>query len=74
MANGYGQLISGEKEYIKQYFEYDGSGRMTTVYEARANAADGAICLKTTYEYDGATTRIAKMAEEEAEWDADWDI
>ncbi len=74
MSNGYGHLLTGEKEYIKQYFEYDGSARMVTVYEARANAADGEPCLKTTYEYVGATTRVEKMVEEEAEWDETWDI
>jgi hypothetical protein len=47
---------------------------MVAVYEARANAADGDPCLKTEYQYDGATTRIQKMHESEDEWDATWDV
>jgi hypothetical protein len=67
-------LTTGANEYIKSYIEYDGSARMVAVYEARANAADGDPCLKTEYQYDGATTRIQKMHESEDEWDATWDV
>lgn len=72
--NASGYVKTHSQECIKSYIEYDGSDRMVTVYEARANAADGEPCLKTEYEYDGASARITKMHESEAEWDAAWDI
>lgn len=67
-------MTTGRLEQIKQYFEYDGSLHMSTVYEAATDAAHGNPCLKTEYEYDGATTRITKMKESESTWDSSWDI
>lgn len=67
-------IKSGEKELIKSYIVYDGSSRMEIVYEAPSEAVNGAPCLKTQYEYDGATTRITKMKESVVTWDSSWDI
>lgn len=72
--NKYEFLKTGEKEYIKAYLVYDGSSRLTTIYEARANADHGAYCLKTTYAYDGTSNRVQKSKEEDATWDSSWDI
>lgn len=72
--NSYGHQITGLKENIKQYFEYDGSSRMVTVYEARANAQNGEPCLKTTYTYVSTSTRVQAMKEEDATWSSAWDI
>lgn len=68
------QLLTHAKELIKQYLVYDGNGRMVETYVAKTEEVDNGVCLKTTYEYDGTSTRIIKMKEENAVWDATWDI
>ncbi len=67
-------LTTGAKEYVKQYFVYDVSNRMTDVYEARANARDGEPALRTSYTYIGVTNNVQAMKEAESLWDSDWDI
>jgi IMP cyclohydrolase len=61
-------------EATKEYIVYDGTSRMTEVYVATVDAEDGEPCLKTTYEYDGVSTRIVKRKEELDLWDSSWDI
>jgi len=73
MENKYEFLKTGTHEFIKSYLEYD-TGRMVTVYEARANAVNGDYCLKTEYVYDGISTRVIKMKETPATWNSAWDI
>lgn len=53
---------------VKQYLTYDGSSRMEFVYEAPADAEDGAPCVKTQYVYSGVSTRIIKMLETVSTW------
>lgn len=72
--NKYAHLKTNQSEYIKSYIIYDGSGRMITIYEAKANAIDGTPCLRTDYGYDGATSRIAKMKETEDVWDDSYEL
>ncbi len=67
-------LITGAKEYVKQYFVYDESNRMTDVYEARANARDGEPALRTSYVYVGATNNVQAMKEAESLWSSAWDL
>mgnify|MGYP006921347254 CR=1 FL=1 len=67
-------LKTGTHELVKSYIEYDGTERMTTVYEAPASALNGAVALKTEYVYDGVSTRIIKMKESESQWNSTWDI
>lgn len=74
MSNDTGHLKTNQNEMIKSYITYDGSDRMSVVYEARANAEDGDPCMKTTYTYVTGTTRIEKMLEEVAEWDSSYDM
>lgn len=62
------------QELIKEYATYDGSNRLSSLYQARANAENGDPCLRTQYEYSGATTRIVKRKESRAIWDSSWDI
>lgn len=59
---------------VKTYSEYDGSSRLIGFYEAPADAVDGTNCLKTVYEYVGASNRVLKTKESIAQWDASYDI
>ncbi len=59
---------------MKTYFVYDESGRMSNVYEARADAAEGDVCLLTEYEYEDGTAKIVKQRESMAVWEAAWDM
>lgn len=67
-------LKTGANELVKSYIEYDGTERMTTVYEAASDAKNGAVALKTEYSYDGVSTRIIKMKESASTWNSSWDI
>ena len=72
--NKYAHLKTDQNEYIKSYLAYAGSSRLQYVYEAKANAAHGDPCLKTTYTYVATSTRVEKMKEEDATWDSSYDI
>ena len=74
MSNEYEFIKTGNAEYIKTYHVYDGSGRITDIYEARANAADGHYALRTRYAYIGVTSRVEKTREEASTWSAAYDI
>lgn len=63
-----------KNEVVKVHHVYDGSNRLIERYEALANASDGAPCLKTTYTYDGASTRVVGMKEAQSTWSSVWDI
>lgn len=65
-------ITTGLNEYVKQKIMYDGGGRMIDVYETRANAKDGESCLRTTFTYDGTSSRVDFMIEQEAVWDGSW--
>lgn len=67
-------LKTNLKERVKQYIVYDGSSRMTDIYEAHADASDGTPCLRTKYTYDGASSRIVKRLEAEDVWSSAYDI
>ena len=68
------QLKSHAHELVKQYFEYDVSLRCTAMYTAGSDQVDGGPCMKTEYEYDGSSSRIAKRKESNSTWDDTWDI
>lgn len=54
---------------MKTFIDYDADGRMVSVYEAPADAEDGAACLLTEYEYDAApSTDVVKMRESASVW------
>jgi hypothetical protein len=61
-------------EAIKSFSIYDGSNRLSEFFVALAETKDGEKCMKTTYTYDGVTTRVLKTKEELADWQAAWDI
>lgn len=69
-----GHLKTNLHELVKQYVIYDGSGRMTDVYEARADAVQATPCLRTQYTYDGVSSRVEKRKESAAAWDITWDM
>lgn len=68
------KIKSHGKEGLKVHIVYDGSNRMSEVYETLADAIHGQVALKTTYQYDGITTRITGMKEELSTWDSSWDF
>lgn len=77
MANptqqGTGHLKTQENEFVKQYVEYDGSGRAEYIYTVRADAEDGTPCSVTRYAYDGVSSRVIYMKEYAANWDSSWE-
>ncbi len=68
------KLKSHAHEYVKQYMVYDGSNRMTDLYTAYIDAADGESCMRTQYEFDGSSARIVKRKESNSTWDSSWEI
>ena len=62
------------REIMKVKRFYDGSSRVTSQYEAFANAIDGQPCIRTDYTYVGATTNVDAMKESMSTWQAAWDI
>lgn len=67
-------LKTNQAERTKSFMVYDGSGRMTDVYEAHAEAVTGTPCLRTQYSYDGVSGRVLKRLETNSTWDASYDI
>lgn len=67
-------LSSLKNEIVKAHHVYDGGNRLVQRYEALANAANGAQCLRTDYTYDGASTRVVGMKESQSTWNSAWDI
>jgi hypothetical protein len=64
----------GANELSKTHFVYDGSNRLTDQYDAPTDAAHGAKCILTRYQYVGATAVISDIVEESALWDSAWDF
>ena len=61
-------------EFVKTYIVLDGQGRQHLVYQAKANAKHGEICLVTENVYNGpASTVIIAVKEAEGVWDGSWD-
>lgn len=61
----------------KQFFEYDGSGNITGIYYAQANASGGESCLKQAFEYTTVSgqTLLEKTTWQPAVWSgSSWDI
>lgn len=63
-----------QKEASKEYIVYDGSARMTQVYQTFWNSQDGEPALLTTYQYDGVSTRITGRKETLSTWTGSWDF
>lgn len=72
--NDRSQLITGMGEPVKQYCIFDGSGRVTHIYEAKATAENGDPCFLTQYDYDGTSSRVEKTLESNSTWNSSWDI
>lgn len=61
-------------ELIKQHIVYDTNGRVTYVYTARADAANGDGCSKVQYSYTSLTSnQVDYMKESNSIWDASWE-
>ena len=61
-------------ERKKSFSTYDGSDRISSIYEAAEGAATGTPCLRTDFAYVGASTRVEKTREQEDVWSAAYDI
>ena len=73
--NGSPEIQTMYTEFTKNYLVYEAvSYRLLTIYEAQTETRHGQPCMKTEYEYDGASTRILKSKESSAVWDSAWDI
>jgi len=60
---------------LKSYYLYDGSGRLTTSYEAHTEAKEGVTpCIKTTYAYKDTSALVEKEKEELSIWPVGADI
>lgn len=58
----------------KQFFVYDGNGRVTTIYTATTDAAHGKPCSRVRYTYTSPTSaNIQMMKEDNWTWDQAWD-
>lgn len=69
------QLRTQAEELIKSYTLFDGVGRPDIIYTAPTDLADGGPCSQVKYEYVNATSsKVLKMKESNATWDATWDI
>lgn len=61
-------------EMVKTYVSLDGQGRPEFVYQARASATNGEVCLVTQNVYASPTsTVIIGVKEAEGVWDSSWD-
>lgn len=73
--NGSPTIETMYSEFAKNYLVYEAvTFRLLTIYEAPTHALHGQPCMRTDYEYDGASTRILKSKESSAVWDSAWDI
>jgi uncharacterized membrane protein len=69
-----GAIKTGKLERMKWHYVYDGSMRVTDIYEASADAAHAATCMRTRYTYSGTTIYIVNALETTGTWDSSWDI
>jgi predicted lipase len=67
-------LLTGHKEMKKEHYVYDGSSRVTHIFQAKRDAANGSPCLVTKYAYIGATFNVSDSREYQGTWDATWDV
>lgn len=76
MAGESGQLKikTSQQQYVKTHSVFDGSFRLTHIYEAASATTNGAPCMVTRFSYDGSSSRIENSVEEDAFWDSSWDI
>ncbi len=75
-SNGQAEIKTIYSQFTKTFSVYEVATpfRITELYEAVTEAANGTPCTKTSFTYDGASTRILKTKEESFLWDATWDI
>lgn len=72
--SGQASIKTQQAQYIKTHCEFDGSFRVTHLYEAPTALAHGKQCMVTRFQYDGASTRVSGTIEEDATWDSAWDF
>lgn len=70
-----GDLRTQLGEYIKQHMIYDGNGRVTDVYTARAEALNSEKCSRVQYAYlSVSSSLVIYMKETESAWDVTWEV
>lgn len=62
-----------DSEFTKKYYVYDVSDRVTEIYEAPVNAANGAPCMKTTIGYWTTTTKVKLVVHSASTWNTAWE-
>jgi len=67
-------IPSLSKQLMKQKLVYDSLHRVTHIYQALTDAADGAQCIVTVYAFDGVSQRITGSQEFNTTWDSAWDL
>lgn len=68
------RIKSQLNEARKAYYEYDGSDRLSKIYEAPIDAENGNTALITELTYDGVSLRIQKEKEYLGTWSSAYDI
>jgi len=61
-------------EATKTHSVYDGLSRLIEFYVVHAEAIHGQACVRTRYEYVGATNLVENSVDELSTWDSAWDI
>jgi hypothetical protein len=69
-ANSIDLLKANLKGGIKTYSVYDGSQRVTAMYETVIHWDVGAPALATFFAYDGTSSRLVGTKEEKSTWTA----
>jgi len=61
--------------YVKTFTVFDGVNRPITIYTAATDTPDGGTCSRVDYAYiDPTSPRVEKMKEDNATWQAIWDM
>lgn len=72
--SGQSKIKTQQSQYIKTHCDFDGSFRVTALYEAASAIANGGPCMVTRFQYDGISTRVSGTVEEDAVWNSAWDF
>lgn len=67
-------LTAIKNEPMKLYRTYDVNNRVDIQYETIIHIGDGGPCMKTTYKYDGTSSRVVAFREELDVWSSAYEI
>ncbi len=72
--SGQSKIKTQQSQYIKSHCIFDGTFRVTHLYEAPSAAVNGSPCMVTRFQFDGVSTRVSGSIEEDATWSSAWDF